>query len=91
MGLGVTLKLRFESKSTVRLLGICFWRKGREERIWAEYMGEKGGYNGNQWLTAHNPRTKDHESGVGGQGFSLINFTGLPPQVSPQPFASGFL
>jgi len=23
------------------LLGICFWRKVREERIWAEYMGEK--------------------------------------------------
>ncbi len=21
------------------LLGICFWRKVREERIWAEYMG----------------------------------------------------
>ena len=26
------------------LLGICFWRKVREERIWAEYMGEKGGW-----------------------------------------------
>ena len=25
------------------LLGICFWRKVREEGIWAEYMGEKGG------------------------------------------------
>ena len=25
------------------LLGICFWRKVREERVWAEYMGEKGG------------------------------------------------
>jgi hypothetical protein len=27
----------------VILLGICFWRKVREERIWAEYIGEKGG------------------------------------------------
>ena len=27
----------------VILLGICFWRKVREERIWAEYMGVKGG------------------------------------------------
>ena len=27
------------------LLGICFWRKVREERIWAEYMGEKGGWS----------------------------------------------
>ena len=26
------------------LLGICFWRKVREERVWAEYMGEKGGW-----------------------------------------------
>ena len=26
------------------LLGICFWRKVREERIWAEYIGEKGGW-----------------------------------------------
>ena len=25
------------------LLGIFFWRKVREERIWAEFMGEKGG------------------------------------------------
>jgi len=25
------------------LLGICFWRKGREERNWVELMGEKGG------------------------------------------------
>ena len=25
------------------LLGICFWREVREERVWAEYMGEKGG------------------------------------------------
>ena len=25
------------------LLGICFWRKGREERNWVEFMGEKGG------------------------------------------------
>ena len=35
------------------LLGICFWRKVREERIWAEYMGEKGGYT-----TANNPKRK---------------------------------
>ena len=28
------------------MLGICFLRKVREERIWAEYMGEKGGYEG---------------------------------------------
>ena len=27
------------------LLGICFWRKVREERIWAEYMGVKGGWH----------------------------------------------
>ena len=27
------------------LLGICFWRKGREERNWVEFMGEKGGSN----------------------------------------------
>ena len=27
--------------------------------------------------------------GVSDQGFSLISFTGLPPNVSPQPFASG--
>ena len=27
------------------LLGICFWRKGREERNWVEFMGEKGGYS----------------------------------------------
>ena len=26
-----------------KLLGICFWRKGREERNWVEFMGEKGG------------------------------------------------
>ena len=26
-----------------QLLGICFWRKGREERNWVEFMGEKGG------------------------------------------------
>ena len=25
-----------------RLLGICFWRKGREERNWVELMGKKG-------------------------------------------------
>ena len=25
------------------LLGICFWRKGLEERVSAELMGEKGG------------------------------------------------
>ena len=25
------------------LLGICFWREVREERVWAEYMWEKGG------------------------------------------------
>ena len=25
------------------LLGICFWREVREERNWAEFMGEKGG------------------------------------------------
>ena len=25
------------------MLEICFWSKVREERIWAEYMGEKGG------------------------------------------------
>ena len=36
---------RFRVKGSgirVQLLGICFWRKVREERIWAEYMGEKG-------------------------------------------------
>ena len=27
--------------------------------------------------------------GAGDQGFSLISFTGLPANVSPQPFASG--
>jgi hypothetical protein len=27
----------------IRLLGICFWRKGREERNCAGFMGEKGG------------------------------------------------
>ena len=27
-----------------QLLGICFWRKGREERNWVEFMGEKGGW-----------------------------------------------
>ena len=32
--------------SYVFLLGIFFWRKVREERIWAEYMGEKGGCYG---------------------------------------------
>ena len=26
------------------MLRICFWRKGREERNWVEFMGEKGGY-----------------------------------------------
>ena len=26
------------------LLGVCFWRKVREERVWAEFMGEKGGW-----------------------------------------------
>ena len=25
------------------LLGICFWRKGRGNQGWAEYMEEKGG------------------------------------------------
>jgi hypothetical protein len=25
-----------------RLVGTSFWRKVREERIWAEFMGEKG-------------------------------------------------
>ena len=25
------------------VLGICFWRKGRGNPGWAEYMGEKGG------------------------------------------------
>ena len=29
-----------------QLLGICFWRKGREERNWVEFMGEKGGCGG---------------------------------------------
>ena len=28
----------------IRLLGICFWRKVREERVWTEFIGEKGGY-----------------------------------------------
>ena len=28
----------------LELLGICFWRKGREERNWVEFMGEKGGF-----------------------------------------------
>jgi hypothetical protein len=30
--------------SRQELLGIYFWRKVREERIWAKYMGEKGGW-----------------------------------------------
>ena len=39
------------------LLGICFWRKGREERVSAEFMGEKeGGFHTRQlpdfWLVA---------------------------------------
>ena len=25
------------------MLENCFWRKVREERFWAEYLGEKGG------------------------------------------------
>jgi hypothetical protein len=33
--------------SSLGLLGICFWRKVREERIWAEYMREKWGW----WFT----------------------------------------
>ena len=39
--------------------------------------------------TPHNPRTRDHGLWSVGYGFSLINFTGRPPQVSPQPLASG--
>ena len=27
---------------SLRMLGICFWRKVCEERIWAGPMGEKG-------------------------------------------------
>jgi hypothetical protein len=27
------------------LLGICFWRKVREERVWTEFIGEKGGWS----------------------------------------------
>ena len=28
----------------MQLLEICFWRKGRGDPGWAEYIGEKGGY-----------------------------------------------
>ncbi len=34
------------SMRTVLLLGICFWRKGREERNRAGFIGEKGGCGG---------------------------------------------
>lgn len=33
----------FVFEKIAELLGICFRRKGREERVWAEYMGKKGG------------------------------------------------
>ena len=34
----LTGKVRF----SLGLLGICFWRKVREERVWTELMGKKG-------------------------------------------------
>ena len=44
-------------KHTQLLAGICFWRKGREERVSAEFMGEKGGY------TANTPREIEIDGG----------------------------
>ena len=41
------------------------------------------------WGAPHNPRTREYGLWVGGYGFSLINFTGLPVKVSPQTLASG--
>ena len=46
-------------------------------------------------FSPHPPRNRGSDmaskrkgTGFMGYGFSLINFTGLPPKVSPQPFAS---
>ena len=38
------IELAIGLRSGRSLLGICFWRKVREERVGAEYMAGKGGW-----------------------------------------------
>jgi len=50
-GKGASILFEHDFKAEL-LLGICFWRKVREERVWAEYMGEKGGgVNPLRWIS----------------------------------------